>query len=332
MSSPFFSINIPAYNCGQYINLALASVQSQSFSDWEIVIVDDGSTDDTLQICTSQSIVPSNKIRVIKASHSGQYLTRKKLIENSSGKYIISLDADDELIGSDALSSIAAAIESSGSEVVLFNATRSLENPSKFVNYSCLGIENGSISANDVLTAMACTYSLNNICFKAYRRNLWRPRVNNRVIENTEDRLQCAELLNQASGCYLIDSPLYYYRQNPNSVTNSSIPYKFLQDLVYVEDSIADLTEGCRIDERNRINFLNGIFVSLLVKICASCSSRQSRIAIYKQAVTLRLGSSVYSNLAAPDAIFPKLCMFLLRMERFNLLDYTILFRNLLKS
>jgi glycosyltransferase involved in cell wall biosynthesis len=92
---PFFSIIITTYNRAQIIQRALDSLVSQIERDWEAVIVDDESTDDTYlrilpYLCSNQ------KIRYIKKVHSGEALSKNEGINSSSGKYISFLDSDDE--------------------------------------------------------------------------------------------------------------------------------------------------------------------------------------------------------------------------------------------
>lgn len=297
-NTPFFSINIPIYNCEEYILDALKSVQQQSFSDWEIVIVDDGSTDSSLDVCLSQRIVPHNKIKVVSSEHGGQYSTRCKLIENSKGLYIVSLDADDMLIDSDALSMLATAILQSNCDIILFNATRSLDNRDPFVDYGVLGVESGcEISASDVLLAMGSSYALNNVCFKAYRRSLWKSSQRKGALINTEDRLQCAEIVSCANSCLLLDKVLYFYRANENSITNKETPFKFLEDLIFVEESIDSILGGYDFDDNDRKMFLCQIVVGLIGKMRLSCCGKKSELNLYTRAHSVLSQSQTFSSL-----------------------------------
>lgn len=94
---PFFSVIIPVYNCSQYINNALTSVINQTFKDWEIIIIDDGSKDDSLHIAkewereNSQIVVLSHKNNV----NRGVSASRNLGIKYAKGEWIALLDADD---------------------------------------------------------------------------------------------------------------------------------------------------------------------------------------------------------------------------------------------
>ena len=90
------SVIIPTYNYGSYISEALQSLLDQTYSDWECLIIDDGSTDNT------QSIVydwmqKDNRINYYKQQNQGPNSARNNGIEKSKGTYILFLDADDLL-------------------------------------------------------------------------------------------------------------------------------------------------------------------------------------------------------------------------------------------
>jgi len=94
-SQPYFSIIITTYNRAQLLKRALDSLISQTEDDWEAIVVDDGSTDDTyshvLPYLTSYS-----KIKYLRKVHSGEAMTKNTGIQSSTGKYISFLDSDDE--------------------------------------------------------------------------------------------------------------------------------------------------------------------------------------------------------------------------------------------
>lgn len=89
---PFFSIVIPLYNKEKYIIHSLESVRSQNFSDYEIIIVNDGSTDRSEELVMAVCDLP---IRYFKTENRGVSNARNLGIEKSTGKYIAFLDADD---------------------------------------------------------------------------------------------------------------------------------------------------------------------------------------------------------------------------------------------
>ncbi len=95
MKDPIVSIITPAYNAAVHLPEAIESVRSQSFKEWEMIISDDGSTDDTFQIADEYSR-RDPRIRVISNPNSGRPgIARNRALKHSRGKTITFLDADD---------------------------------------------------------------------------------------------------------------------------------------------------------------------------------------------------------------------------------------------
>lgn len=89
---PLVSICIPAYNCASYIKYTLESVFKQSYSNIEIIVVDDGSSDETLDILRT---VENEKLKLFSIANSGAAAARNLAYKKSNGTFIKFLDADD---------------------------------------------------------------------------------------------------------------------------------------------------------------------------------------------------------------------------------------------
>ncbi len=95
-AAPIFSIIIPAYNVSETICRAVSSVTDQNFQSYELIIVDDGSTDDTLKIC--QKIALENpKIKIFSKPNGGVSSARNYGLDHAVGKYVMFIDADDTM-------------------------------------------------------------------------------------------------------------------------------------------------------------------------------------------------------------------------------------------
>lgn len=98
MSSPLFSVVIPVYNAENTIGAAIASLQAQSLGDWEALIVDDASTDRSLEVVLALAAA-DQRLRVIHDMHQdafrGVSVARNTGIDHARGQYIAFLDADD---------------------------------------------------------------------------------------------------------------------------------------------------------------------------------------------------------------------------------------------
>jgi teichuronic acid biosynthesis glycosyltransferase TuaG len=94
MENPLVSIIIPAYNCADYLAKTVESVQNQQYLFWELVIVDDGSTDKTLEVI-EKLIESDSRIRLLKQPNGRQGKARNNGIRHAKGEWIAFLDADD---------------------------------------------------------------------------------------------------------------------------------------------------------------------------------------------------------------------------------------------
>ena len=88
-----FSIIIPVYNGAKFIDNAIESVLSQTNSDWELIVVNDGSKDATMSVL--EKYAGNDKIRIINKENAGVSVARNTGFEASTGEYIAFLDADD---------------------------------------------------------------------------------------------------------------------------------------------------------------------------------------------------------------------------------------------
>ncbi len=93
MNSPYFSVIIPTYNRESFLFLATNSVLNQSFQDFELIIVDDGSTDNTKELLKS---LKDPRIKIFYQDNKGVSSARNKGISESFGEFICFLDSDDQ--------------------------------------------------------------------------------------------------------------------------------------------------------------------------------------------------------------------------------------------
>lgn len=97
MDQPLFSIIIPAYNYAPTVERAIVSVLKQPGNDYELLVINDGSTDDTARVVEQLARKYSHQFRHISRNNRGLAATRNYGIKNSSGQFLIFLDADDEM-------------------------------------------------------------------------------------------------------------------------------------------------------------------------------------------------------------------------------------------
>ena len=116
-----FSIIIPVYNAEKYIEKCLDSVLNQTYQDFEIIIVNDGSKDNSQIIIDKYKLKTDKIISFIQENHGINY-TRNFAMEKASGEYLVSVDSDD-YIGNDYLETINKAIEKNNSDLIGINLT-----------------------------------------------------------------------------------------------------------------------------------------------------------------------------------------------------------------
>lgn len=112
---PLISVIMPCYNAAAYLQEAVASVFKQSFKDIELIVIDDGSTDQSLQLLSAlQSQHP--QLTVLQQSNTGPYPARNRGLEAARGQYIAFLDADDYW-ADDCLEKLYTELRSSGADL-----------------------------------------------------------------------------------------------------------------------------------------------------------------------------------------------------------------------
>lgn len=92
MQSPFFSVILPTYNRANMIGKAIESVLAQTYTNWELIVVDDGSTDNTKQVVEAYN---DTRIRYIYQQNAERSAARNNGIDNANGVYVCFIDSDD---------------------------------------------------------------------------------------------------------------------------------------------------------------------------------------------------------------------------------------------
>lgn len=120
-ANPRFSVIMCAYNLEKIVNIAIESVLNQKFDNYELIIVNDGSADHTLEVLKKYEEKAKGKIRVINNEKNiGLSASRNKAIAQAKGKYIVHLDGDDTLYNRNTLANIDATIGDQDYDVIYF--------------------------------------------------------------------------------------------------------------------------------------------------------------------------------------------------------------------
>jgi len=95
-NQPFFTIGIPVYNTGKWVGACIDSIYAQKFDDFELICVDDGSHDNSLQVL-QQYEANDERIKIISRDNGGPSTARNSIIKAARGKYIYMIDSDDTM-------------------------------------------------------------------------------------------------------------------------------------------------------------------------------------------------------------------------------------------
>ena len=117
MSNVTISILMPVYNSQDYLKNTVQDVINQSYKDWELILVDDGSKDNSRNICVELQNLDS-RIRVISKENQGVSSTRNTALDNARGKYIAFIDSDDS-VHKDYLKILLNSMENSNGQLAV---------------------------------------------------------------------------------------------------------------------------------------------------------------------------------------------------------------------
>lgn len=224
MASPFFSVVVPVYNVEKFLGICIESVLQQTFQDFELILVDDGSTDSSGQICDTYCKKCPSKIRVLHYANQGQVITRETGLKFATGNYILILDSDD-LLMKDALSKVYNVIQATNSDVVFYRwklvdeIGKIMGKPSPEL-FSVAGV----VDKKTVFEKLMSTTLLNPLWAKCCKREVFDTGVDFSeycAVPKGADLLRTIPTLYQANSFYYLDEILYQYRINTASITHS---------------------------------------------------------------------------------------------------------------
>lgn len=225
------SIIIPAYNIKRYLSECLDSIIMQTYTNIEIILIDDGSTDGTADIC-DQYADKDNRITVIHQNNIGSAASRNVGIDFFTGEYVTFIDGDD-ILSRRFIERLFIAIRDRNADIAECNAY--------YLN------NNNVIEYNTDVSAM---YETNHSIMEAYLKDyliktvIWNKLYKKSIIKGTkfvpgkfiDDEFFSYKVLAKAKRLVHIDEYLYYYRQHADSIMGQSRKYS-LKNL--------DALEGC---------------------------------------------------------------------------------------
>lgn len=240
MLEGLISIIVPVYNAEKYLQKCIESIRVQSYSALQIIMVDDGSTDNSLSICEKYAAIDT-RIKVLHQENQGVVSARSYGSKFAKGEYIGFVDADD-WVEPNMYELLYNAAHTYNAELViggtfLDRGDKSSIDPNRSLQPGVYDKESGILIHNiiysDDYTMRGISSSLWN---KIFKRELILPRLNSidRATAFSEDELCVYDCIINADRVCVIENPVYHYCRRKDSVTMNSDPdYFFHVNLFY---------------------------------------------------------------------------------------------------
>lgn len=239
------SVIVAIYNTEKYLEQCIESILTQNFNNFELILVDDGSTDGSLSICNHYA-KSDKRVKVIHQENSGQVKARKVGLQASVGEYIFFVDSDDWLEPK-ALKIISKELIKNNADIVTFDAYFRYSNRCMPVHQS---IPTGYFDKQGLMESVYPKMIDSGRFFyfgiyaamwnKVFRRSIVVPNminVNEKIKIGEDGVTTFAAFLDAKKVCYLGGQYLYNYRDNnPFSMTRSYCPEQFDNAKLLIEE------------------------------------------------------------------------------------------------
>lgn len=243
------SIIIPVYNMEKYLRECIDSVINQNYISTEIIIINDGSTDDTDKIVQKYLEKYSN-IKYIKQKNKGIAESRNQGLIYATGEYIMFLDSDDYL-EEKALERIYKKAESTGADIIIFEYSKVYEKLEykKYISNKLENIDDNTLYLGKFVSQKMLIDQIGgfawNKCFKS--KYIEENKLSFECDIYIEDFYPIFKQIYTCNKIAFINERLYNYRQRKTSLTNKK-NMKLLKDFIYSVNNVLDYIEDNNID------------------------------------------------------------------------------------
>lgn len=277
-NNPSVSFIIPAYNVDRYIERCIDSLLQQYLLNYEIIIINDGSTDRTKEIINKYQ-KKNNHIILIDQVNQGQGQARNVGIDLAQSKYIMFIDADD-YIKEQSVYNLLKISEEKNLDLLYANYIK--------VDINDTEISKTKIEKIDRYTEKVITPSeffknhFGFLCYTpifVYKKDFLNPlNIQFRKRIYLEDTEWLPQIISHASRISMIDFPFYYYVQTPtSSMRNINNEYKHLSDRIYVTKLLYSFRNK-NTKNRDIYNWLQEMISINVIMICSTLSKKEFSI------------------------------------------------------
>ena len=216
-----FSILVPVYNVEKYIMDCINSILGQTYTNFELILIDDGSTDDSGHIC-DECAEKDARIVVIHKENGGLNSAPREAIKVATGDWCLFLDSDDYL-DVKTLEILARKILETESDCIYYGWNNVDEDGRKFGFSRDIEQEIIVEDKRELYSSVFLNNGFNSLCRKAVKRELLSNSDYSRFykIRRGEDLLQSLEIFKASKKVLFLPVHLYNYRFNPNSITHT---------------------------------------------------------------------------------------------------------------
>lgn len=213
----FFSIIVAVYNTEAYLDKCLQSILNQTFTDFEVILINDGSLDKSAEICEKYAQI-DKRIRLIHQENQGVSATRNTALGMASAPYIIWVDADD-WIEEDLLAEVKNSIDQTAADIILFDYCIVKDTQ---CHKHTLKYHEGFLNKKEAMSALALDEELQSYLWnKAFKRSLFERISFPNIYRMMEDYAIMHLLFHRADTFYYLPRPLYYYFDRPGSISRT---------------------------------------------------------------------------------------------------------------
>ena len=239
LSDSTISIIVPVYDVEKYVSDCLDSILNQTYKDIEVIVIDDGSTDQSGAICDTYKKKDS-RIKVFHQENKGLSAAKNAGIENASGKYLMFIDSDDS-ITADMCEKLMNAASNNDGDMVLCNVLYVNEEnqPISEVPDSYKKLNDCTMTGREFIKSLCDNYNVAFVisCNKLYKNEILR---DFRCIEGLfeEDEAGIQHIANKCKKITFISDFCYLYRQRNGSIMNKQHNLKKLDNTLGLLDRL----------------------------------------------------------------------------------------------
>lgn len=246
-----YSIIVPVYNCEQHLHQCIQSVLAQTYSDWELILVDDGSTDTSPKICDEYQAANPERIHVIHQPNRGVLIARRVGLHAAQGEYICFLDSDDSY-DNNLLFCVQGFEVDFKADIVVYGYRKVNEHGVAFASTS--PISEPTLFIDDTL------HIVHEKIVRGELSNLWAQVVRRTCVDleadyspfegifKGEDLLQNLAFLDKAKSVLCIPTVLYSYFVNESGLTHRKITHSYLDSHLRVQKELVSYCSKWGVD------------------------------------------------------------------------------------